>query len=256
MENTHSGNVLVIDGLTMSSLEIAGLTGKRHDNVIRDIRKMLEELGGTFPQFWGKVPSAGGRPLDIANLPKRECIILVSGYSTALRARIIDRWMTLEAALHSADVGVINSLDPSVSNQIGGIVKGIVNKQLRDLLPQMVEQAILADPRRAALDVISVRELLKDAKAIQKGRKGLNQKVGRALRDLAATEGGGVATKCPNTGVWLFKRSFAMQFMNARGAALVRSHNDAATGQRVLQFVKPRKKPDLDTSAADASPAG
>lgn len=82
--------------ITMSSVEIADLTGKRHDHVIRDIRNMLSQLGNPSPQFWGKVPSDGGRPMEVANLPKRECLILVSGYSVDLRARIIDRWIELE----------------------------------------------------------------------------------------------------------------------------------------------------------------
>lgn len=91
----HIGNTPI----TMSSVEIAELTGKRHDHVVRDIRNMLSQLGDTSPQFWGKVPSDGGRPLEVANLPKRECLILVSGYSIELRARIIDRWMELESGV-------------------------------------------------------------------------------------------------------------------------------------------------------------
>ena len=37
---------LIPENLTMTSLEIAELTGKRHDNVMRDIRSMLVELHG------------------------------------------------------------------------------------------------------------------------------------------------------------------------------------------------------------------
>ena len=39
--------------MTMSSLEIAALTGKRHDNVLRDIRTMLEELEMDALKFEG-----------------------------------------------------------------------------------------------------------------------------------------------------------------------------------------------------------
>jgi phage regulator Rha-like protein len=85
--------------LTMSTLEIAGLTGKRHDHVLRDADKMLVELGiSTDPKFGASYKDSTGRTLRLLNLPKRECLILVSGYSTELRARIINRWIQLEAA--------------------------------------------------------------------------------------------------------------------------------------------------------------
>lgn len=81
---------------TMSSVEIAERTGRRHQDVLRDIRNMFEQLGQPFAQFCAKVPSQGGRPMTVANLPKRESLILVSGYSVELRAKIIDRWEELE----------------------------------------------------------------------------------------------------------------------------------------------------------------
>lgn len=83
--------------VTMSSREIAELTGKQHKHVLDDIRKMLEELGQTSADFSADLPDAYGRLQPAYNLPKRETLILVSGYSTELRARIIDRWQELEA---------------------------------------------------------------------------------------------------------------------------------------------------------------
>ena len=84
---------------TMSSREIADLTGKEHRNVMRDIRNILETLGEcTALSFERSYQDASGRSLPCYELPKRECTILVSGYDVVLRTRIIDRWLELEAA--------------------------------------------------------------------------------------------------------------------------------------------------------------
>lgn len=82
--------------LTMSSREIAELTGKRHDNVMADIKKMLLDLELNAPDFSGTYKTAQGNEYPCFSLPKRETLILVSGYSVELRAKIIDRWQELE----------------------------------------------------------------------------------------------------------------------------------------------------------------
>jgi len=84
--------------LTMSSREIAELTGKMHKNVLEDIRKMLDGLGQTSAECSANLPDAYGRLQQVFLLPKRETMILVSGYSVVVRARIIDRWMELQEA--------------------------------------------------------------------------------------------------------------------------------------------------------------
>ena len=83
--------------ITMCSRDIANLTGKRHDHVMADINKMIEWLGDTCPDFSGELPDTYGRPQKVYFLPKRETLILVSGYSIDLRAKIIDRWQELES---------------------------------------------------------------------------------------------------------------------------------------------------------------
>lgn len=81
---------------TMPSIEIAELTGKRHTHVMRDIRKMLEELEIGETKFGSTYQNQQGKSLPAFNLPKRECLILVSGYNLKMRAAIIDRWQELE----------------------------------------------------------------------------------------------------------------------------------------------------------------
>lgn len=83
--------------LTMTSREIAELTQKRHDHVLRDIEGMLTVLGKTSPQIWGDLPDGYGRPQRVAYLSKELTITLVSGYSIQMRHAIVCRWQELEA---------------------------------------------------------------------------------------------------------------------------------------------------------------
>lgn len=99
--------------ITMSSREIAELTGKQHKNVLEDARKMIEELGLTLADFTANLPDAYGRMQPVLCLPKRESIILVSGYNITLRAKIIDRWQELEAQQQSNMLVLPNFTDPA-----------------------------------------------------------------------------------------------------------------------------------------------
>lgn len=84
----------------MDSREIAELTGKNHADVCRDIRGMLEKLGEIDQSRFASVYKAGnGEARTCYRLPYRETMILVSGYSVELRAKIIDRWQELEAGV-------------------------------------------------------------------------------------------------------------------------------------------------------------
>ena len=78
---------------TMTSLEIARLTGKRHDNVVRDIREILHQLDeGNALKFEDVYKDAKGEKRPMFALPERELMILLTGYSVPLRAKVIDRW--------------------------------------------------------------------------------------------------------------------------------------------------------------------
>lgn len=94
--NTSSGGETPA---TMSSREIAELTGKEHRHVLRDIRQVLGELLGEegLSKFGQSYLNAQNKAQPEYLLPKRETLILVSGYDVHLRARIIDRWAELEA---------------------------------------------------------------------------------------------------------------------------------------------------------------
>lgn len=99
--------------LTMSSREIAELCEKRHDHVMRDIKKMLDDLGEDAPKFGGMYEDAYGRQAPCFELPRDLTLTLVAGYNVKLRKRIIDRWMELEEGARKPQF-VLDPSDPKV----------------------------------------------------------------------------------------------------------------------------------------------
>lgn len=86
------------DALTMSSREIAELTGKEHKHVRRDIQTLLVQLGEDGSKFGRIYLDSYGREKEEYHLPKDLTITLVAGYSAPLRLAIVRRWQELEEA--------------------------------------------------------------------------------------------------------------------------------------------------------------
>ena len=123
---------------TMSSLEIAELTGKRHDHVVRDIKAMFEQLGDseglprsedtyTHPQ--------NGQKYKCYHLPKDETLCLVSGYNVQVRMRIIKRWQELEEANKNKGIFMPNFSDP-----VEAAIAWANEKRISRMLEQKIEE--------------------------------------------------------------------------------------------------------------------
>lgn len=87
---------------TMSSREIAEITGKRHDHVLRDVdvlnenynKLQLPRIGFMFSTR--NLPNGGHRKDRYCELTKIQTLDLMTGYSVELRIKVNRRWEELE----------------------------------------------------------------------------------------------------------------------------------------------------------------
>ena len=93
-------NDLSIPSRTMSSREIAELTGKQHSHVVRDIRNMVGQLETNPNLDWlceqTTYTDAKGEERTQYLLDYDATMTLVTGYNVELRLRIVRRWRELE----------------------------------------------------------------------------------------------------------------------------------------------------------------
>ena len=81
---------------TMTSLEIAELTGKQHNHLMRDIRNMepaWEKIAGLKFEL-GSYEDANGQLRPCYQLTKTECLYIATKFNDEARAKLVlnDRW--------------------------------------------------------------------------------------------------------------------------------------------------------------------
>lgn len=95
--------------LTMTSREIAELTGKDHKHVMRDLRVLKDQLSSLFVgsvQNW--THPQNGQTYEEFVLNKETCLTLLLGYDAVARMKVVKRWQELEAGA----APMLNMRDP------------------------------------------------------------------------------------------------------------------------------------------------
>ncbi len=96
---------------TMTSLEIAELTGKQHKNVMQAIRNMepaWEKVQGLKFQLSSRtyqLPNGGMKEVPCYQLTKTECLYIATKFNDEARAKLVLRWEELERAIALNDKG-------------------------------------------------------------------------------------------------------------------------------------------------------
>lgn len=92
---------------TMSSREIAALTGKAHPKVTADVEVMLAELGEDAAAFRRIYFDSMNRSQTEYHLDRELTDTLLTGYSAVVRRKVIARWRELEGQSAAAPVAAL-----------------------------------------------------------------------------------------------------------------------------------------------------
>lgn len=168
---------LILSKQTMSSLEIAELTGKQHAHVMRDIRNLLEqgvsESNFGLSSYNQPQPNGGYKKVDCYELTRKGSLILASGYNALLREKIIDRWEALEIGKAEPIISSVKTemKQPTISDKMKVATWLIKTLNLNDTSKLMLAKSI-ADPLGLPTpDYTPSHGILKSATDLLKERK-------------------------------------------------------------------------------------
>ena len=100
---------------TMSSLEIARLTGKDHAHLMRDIRNMEAGWEKISQSKFGltSYKDAQGKDRPCYQLTKTECLYVATKFNDEARAKLVLRWEELEKKSRTGMISLPDFTDPA-----------------------------------------------------------------------------------------------------------------------------------------------
>lgn len=163
----------------------------------------------------------------------------VERYQAESAIALHDYW-TKGSALRGDTDGIITGIAPKVMDALGGMVKGILHKQLSAVVPGMVERSLLESGHVVSTDFKPALAVLVDRKVPKRKRRAFSQKVSSRLRRFS-TQHGHPQRLSRETGRYLFHVEGIKAWLKDEGERLIAEHIAALAGQGVLAFVKPVK---------------
>lgn len=255
MENTETANFVACVGLTefdgmprALDLEIADRLGFDRP---RDIRKLIErnkvelEAFGVCATVARTSGSEGGRPATEYWLNEEQALLVSilskAPNAPAVRAMLIKVFVAWRRGHLDGPAGF--ELDEATRSVIGGIVKGVVHKEIGTVLPMMVE-AKFAETYGAFVPGVTAGEVVKMAGvADRRGLRGIARFVSDRMRLYSARNGAMV--KLAELGMsraFVFDIATAREWLLAGGKAEIEKRVSERRGQGALHLVQPIKK--------------
>lgn len=97
---SSKGISVITDQQTITSMEIAEITGKLHQDVMKAIRNMEpaweSTRGSKFALSYRTVPGQGRKQYPYYTLTKTECLFVATKFNDVARAKLVIRWEQLE----------------------------------------------------------------------------------------------------------------------------------------------------------------
>lgn len=211
-----------------ADIRTAGADGKAYDMLAMPVKKLPLWLATINPN---KIPD-----------PVRRAKVEL--YQSESAVALHDYWTKGVAVRGDLD-GVLTDIDPSARKVFGGIMKGIIHKELTEavqsLLPALIAQAV-TDQQYGVVRGLTAGDVIELAGVKdRKGLKSIPRRVSDRLRQFHA-EAGAVVNRATLgcSKAYIFDAATARRWLDEGGKAMIQQWIAEKRGQGVLRLV-PRK---------------